>query len=75
MDYILLSVALAVTCFAGVQLCYLMFLQATIRQQRRRIAELERELIAVRQAAAEPPAPDTGEDEEAWAELIDDGTS
>ena len=74
MDSLLLIVALAVTCFAGVQLCYLMFLLANNRQQQRRIAELERELAAVRRAlraqTARQAAPD--ETEEIWSELIDD---
>jgi Tfp pilus assembly protein PilN len=73
MEYVILIIALAVTCFAGVQLCYLMFLQATNRQQQRRIAELERELIALRRALREPAARATDETEEVWSELIDDG--
>ena len=72
MEYVVLVIALAVTCFAGVQLCYLMFLQATNRQQQRRIAELERELIALRRAMHEPAARVTDETEEVWSELIDD---
>ena len=75
MDLIILVIALAVTCFAGVQLCYLMFLQATLRQQRRRIRELERELAALLQRPEEPTTHgeliETGE--EVWSELIDDG--
>ncbi|HYX42392.1 MAG TPA: hypothetical protein VE821_11875 [Pyrinomonadaceae bacterium] len=74
MELVVLIIALSVTCFAGVQLCYLLFLQAANRQQRRRIAELERELVALRHALYEPTASITGEAEEVWSELIDDTT-
>jgi Tfp pilus assembly protein PilN len=74
MEYVVLVIALGVTCFAGVQLFYLMFLQAANRQQRQRIAELERKLIALQNAlheqAVSHDVPD--ETEEVWAELIDD---
>jgi hypothetical protein len=76
-EYLILVIALAMTCFAGVELCYLMFLQATIRQQRRRIRELEREIDLRRYAPAgedAPAAADESADDEAWAEVIDDGT-
>ena len=69
----ILLLALAVSCFAGVQFFYLMFLQATNRQQQRRISELERELAALRQTRPLRPtraAPE--EPEEVWSELIDD---
>ena len=71
-QYIILIVALAVTCFAGVQFFYLMFVQATNRQQRRRIAELERELAALRRTRRGPVLRDGAEVEEVWAEVIDD---
>ena len=74
MELVVLIIALSVTCFAGVQLCYLLFLQAANRQQRRRIAELERELVVLRHALHEPTASITGEAEEVWSELIDDTT-
>lgn len=73
MDYIILILALTVTGFAVVQFCYLIFLQATSRQQQRRIAELERELIALRHAQSEPSAAVPDEIEEVWSELIDEG--
>jgi Tfp pilus assembly protein PilN len=73
-DYIILVIALGMTCFAGVQLCYLMFLQATIRQQRRRIRELERELLSLRHAPEDARHDEeTEETGEVWSELIDDG--
>ena len=77
MTYIILILALAVTGFAGVQFYYMMFLQATSRQQQRRIAELERELAALQRRRQEPrgPAGEPAEDEEVWAELIDDNTN
>lgn len=71
MDYIILILALTVTGFASVQFCYLLFLQATNRQQQRRIAELERELAATRKAASDAPVAEPAE--EVWAELIDEG--
>ena len=74
MDYIILVIALGMTCFAGVQLCYLMFLQATMRQQRRRIRELERELLMLRHAhQTQRHDEETEETDEVWSELIDDG--
>ncbi len=75
MIYIILILALGVTGFAGVQFCYMLFLQATIRQQQRRIAELEHELIIARQAPDAQAAHVPDDAEEAWAELIDDGAS
>ena len=72
-DYVILIVALTVTCFAGVQFFYLLFLQATNRQQQRRISELERELAALRRVrGVQPPRPKPAEPEEVWSELIDD---
>jgi Mg2+ and Co2+ transporter CorA len=74
MDYLVLTLALAVACFAGVQFFYLMFLQATNRQQQRRISELERELMELRRVrggAAHTNSAAT-ETEEVWSELIDD---
>ena len=73
MLYIILILALTVTGFAGVQFCYMMFLQATNRQQQRRIAELECELVAARRALSEQKTDAPDEVEESWAELIDDG--
>jgi Tfp pilus assembly protein PilV len=72
-DYIILILALAVTGFAGVQFCYMMFLQAANRQQQRRIAELERELVALRHAQSGAAADVPTEVEEVWSELIDEG--
>jgi hypothetical protein len=69
--------ALALACFGGVQFCYLTFLRVTNRQQQRRIAELERELVSLHRRLDGPgvaraePAEDTAE--EVWAEVIDDG--
>jgi hypothetical protein len=73
-EYIILSIALGMTCFAGVQLCYLMFLQVTMRQQRRRIRELERELLLLRHARGDERRDQEPEEtNEIWSELIDDG--
>ena len=71
---IIFIIALAMTCFAGVQLCYLMFLQATIRQQRRRIRELEREVVTRTRRQEEPQGELVESGDEVWSELIDDGT-
>ncbi|MFL6209529.1 MAG: hypothetical protein ACJ74W_11800 [Pyrinomonadaceae bacterium] len=75
MDYVILILALAVTSFAAVQFCYLMFLQAANRQQQRRIAELEREVIALRRAVRAESAGAAAETDEVWAEVIDDSAS
>ena len=73
MDYIILVIALGMTCFAGGQLCYLMFLQVTMRQQRRRIRELERELILLRRAPQDQRRDEEIEEtDEVWSEVIDD---
>ena len=74
MELIILIIALAMTCFAGVQFCYLMFLQAQMRQQRRRIRELEREVSALlqRQESFATQAELSEAGDEVWSELIDD---
>ncbi|MGI8565071.1 MAG: hypothetical protein ACR2LZ_01165 [Pyrinomonadaceae bacterium] len=43
MLYIALIIAVVLACVAGTQFFYLMFLEARSRQERRRIADLERE--------------------------------
>lgn len=79
MELIGYILALALACFGGVQFCYLMFLQATNRQQQRRIAELERELVSLhrRLDGQSAPVAETAEEatEEVWADVIDDGIS
>jgi flagellar basal body-associated protein FliL len=69
--YIALILALTLTAVAGVLYFYIMFLEARGRQQKRRIAELERanaELLEELRAAR-----DAGEDSrELWPEVIDE---
>jgi hypothetical protein len=79
MELVAYILALALACFGGVQFCYLMFLQAANRQQQRRIAELERELVSLHRSLDRQSAPtaETVEEttEEVWADLIDDGSN
>lgn len=77
MFYVALVLALALACVAGVQYFYLLFLEGRIRQQRRRICELEREVeaLSAELRAEEEPPPEGGErDGESWPELIDEGS-
>jgi hypothetical protein len=72
-ELIIITLGLAAACFGCVQFCYLMFQQATIRQQQRRIAELERELVTLRRARVEPaPMAGARDETEVWSELIDE---
>lgn len=45
MVYVVLVLALALACVAGVQLFYIMFLQTVTHHDRRRLEELERRLL------------------------------
>jgi len=65
MFYVALVMALALACVAGVQYFYLLFLEGRIRQQQRRISELEREVKALSEGGAG--------DGESWPELLDEG--
>ncbi|HEV2705710.1 MAG TPA: hypothetical protein VGV59_07270 [Pyrinomonadaceae bacterium] len=77
MFYVAVVLALTLACLAGVQYFYLLFLEGRIRQQRRRISELEREVEALsaelRRMEQEPPSQEEESEGESWPELIDEG--
>lgn len=72
--FIALGLALVLACVAGVQYFYLLFLETRARQQRRRIAELERinlELAGRLEEAEARLARAAERDGESWPEVID----
>lgn len=77
MDYVVLTVALALACVAGIQFIYLLFMEAQSRQLKRRIQQLEKinlEMIGDLQRAETRLENLSATDEgEAWPEFIDDG--
>jgi Tfp pilus assembly protein PilN len=76
MFYVALVLALALACVAGVQYFYLLFLEGRIRQQSRRISELEREVDALTAELRDGQESLSQEEEsegESWPELIDEG--
>ena len=76
MTYVALILAVVLACIAGMQFFYLMFLEARSRQERRRIAELEREnaeLLRELEGVETQLAEQRRTDGEAWPELIDEG--
>jgi type II secretory pathway component PulJ len=75
MEYVAFIFALALACAAGMEFVYLRFMEAISRQQKRRIAELERrnaELERELQSMETSLDQETETDEEAWPELLDD---
>lgn len=69
--YVTLILAMGLACAAGVLYFYMMFLEARNRQTERRVAELERENAALREALRR--AEDAGDDgDEAWPDVIED---
>ncbi len=76
MFYVIFIVGLLMVCVAGLEFCYLMFLESVIRQHKRRIGELERENaeLARRLDAMETLLDDeeTETQDEAWPELMDE---
>ncbi len=74
--YIALILALTLAAVAGVLYFYVMFLEARSRQQKRRIAELERanvELLAeLRQARDADEGREPEGSRETWPEVIDE---
>ncbi len=76
MLYVVLIIAIVLACVAGTQFFYLMFLEARSRQERRRIAALEREnteLSRELENAKALLAEQRRLDGDAWPELLDDG--
>ena len=75
MEYVAFIFALALACAAGMEFVYLRFMEAISRQQKRRIAELERrnaELERELRSMETPLDQENETDEEAWPELLDD---
>ena len=72
--YVVLILAMTLACVAGVLYFYVMFLETRNRQVARRVAELERENAALREALrrAEEGAGDAEEEEDAetWPDVI-----
>lgn len=74
MFYAFFIVALTLACVAAVGFAYLMFLDATLRQHKRRIAELERQNAALArrlQEAEEMSGQPAEMDGEVWPEVVD----
>ncbi|HEV2914232.1 MAG TPA: hypothetical protein VGX92_13225 [Pyrinomonadaceae bacterium] len=75
MEYVAFIFALALACTAGMEFVYLRFMEAINRQQKRRIAELERQNAELQRELRniETALEQEGEtDEEMWPELLDD---
>lgn len=75
MIYVVLIIAIVLACVAGTQFFYLMFLEARSRQERRRIADLERENAELSREIerAEALLEEQRLNGDAWPELIDEG--
>lgn len=83
MDYLAIVLALALACVAAMQFFYMAFLQAMMRQDKRRIEELETELRKARreleatgrelELAEEQLAEalEQSDNDDAWPEIID----
>ena len=73
MFYLAFIFALALACVAGMLYFYLLFLEGRIRQQQRRIAELEQRCAALSEELHTTQAVLAREHEEGgWPELIDE---
>ncbi len=76
MLYVVLIIAIVLACVACTQYFYLMFLEARSRQERRRIADLERENTELSRELENVEALLTEQrrlDSDAWPELLDEG--
>lgn len=74
MFYVFFIVTLTLACVAAVGFAYLMFLDAALRQHKRRIAELEQENAALArrlQEAQDMLTQPTEMDGEMWPEVVD----
>lgn len=81
-ELIVFVIALTLACIAGFEFFYLMYQETVNRQHKRRIAQLERELLAMAReleaakvAAIPEPAEEIKPEEleaELWPEVIDD---
>lgn len=75
MFYLAFILALALAGVAGLLYFYLLFLEGRVRQQRRRIADLEKTCAALleqRRNVEAPSVNETKRGEENWPELIDE---
>jgi hypothetical protein len=70
--YVALILALTLAAVAGVLYFYIMFLEARGRQQRRRIAELERANAGLLEELRGARVPEEEGGREAWPEVIDE---
>ena len=70
--YVALILALTLAAVAGVLYFYIMFLEARGRQQRRRIAELERANSELREGLRGARGPEGEDGRESWPEVIDE---
>ena len=76
MLYVVLIIAIVLACVAGTQYFYLMFLEARSRQERRRIADLDRENAELSRELENIQALLTEQrrlNGDAWPELLDEG--
>lgn len=81
MAYIALILAFTLACVAGLQFFYMMFIQAALRQEKRRVVELETQLRRTRQrlemtgrqlqAVQQQLDEARGEVPDVWPEIID----
>ena len=75
MFYVVFILALALACVAGMLYFYLLFLEGRIRQQQRRIAELEQKCAALWEELHNTEtllAEECERHERSWPELIDE---
>jgi Tfp pilus assembly protein PilN len=75
MFYVAFILALSLACVAGLLYFYALFLEGRIREQRRRIAELERACAALSEELRSVEAPVEAQQRqhaESWPELIDE---
>lgn len=75
MFFVIIILAMTLACVAGVQFFYMMFLESSNRQHKRRIAELERQNAELEQELLHKEAlleQQTQLSEESWPEFLDD---
>lgn len=70
--YVVLIVALVMLCVAAVTFYYALFLDGVVREQRRRVAELERENAELERALEGAWDAPRRREEAAWPEVIDE---
>lgn len=70
--YVVVIVALVLLCVAAVTFYYALFLDGAVREQRRRVAELERENAELGRALEGARESLRRQEEAAWPEVIDE---